>query len=411
MPARSSTAAARLRALLGPDGPIARESIVALGISATTSVVAGLALGAATGRLEELPGLLLLVPAAIGLRGNIFGALGSRLGTAIHTGTFSLARRADTVVGQNVLASMVLTLVLSAAVAAMAKVVGVVFGLGSTISLAELVTISVLGGIGASLVILVITLLLSAGSVRFGWDLDIVSGPLVSAAGDVVTLPSLVLASFAVEVAGLADAVAAMTAVATVVALVVALRSSLIELRRILRESIPVLLLAGTMDLLAGITIEKRLLAFTTLPALLVLLPGFLSSAGSLGSILSSRLATRLHLGLSIPASLPDRGARAEMAGTFLLAMPMFAVTALAVQVGAWATGLDGPGLGHMVGVAMLAGLLAMAFVAAIAYYGTVLAVRLGIDPDSYGIPLVTSSLDLVGAFTLILAIVALGIA
>ena len=40
-----------------------------------------------------LPGLIVLVPAAIGMRGNVFGALGSRLGTQIHAGTFRLSRR------------------------------------------------------------------------------------------------------------------------------------------------------------------------------------------------------------------------------------------------------------------------------------------------------------------------------
>jgi len=46
-----------------------------------------------------------------------------------------------------------------------------------------------------------------------------------------------------------------------------------------------------------------------------------------------------------------------------------------------------------------------------VAYYTTVVAVRFGLDPDTYGIPVVTSTLDFVGAFTLILAIVALGVA
>ena len=44
-----------------------------------------------------------------------------------------------------------------------------------------------------------------------------------------------------------------------------------------------------------------------------------------------------------------------------------------------------------------------------VAYYGTIAAYRLGLDPDNYGIPLVTSSMDLVGAFALILAIVVVG--
>jgi len=38
-------------------------------------------------------------------------------------------------------------------------------------------------------------------------------------------------------------------------------------------------------------------------------------------------------------------------------------------------------------------------------------AVRFGLDPDTYGIPVVTSTLDLAAAFTLILAMVAVGVA
>ena len=56
-------------------------------------------------------------------------------------------------------------------------------------------------------------------------------------------------------------------------------------------------------------------------------------------------------------------------------------------------------------------GLLATVCVVVVAYYTTIVAVRFGLDPDTYGIPMVTSTLDFVGAFTLILAIVALGVA
>ena len=51
-----------------------------------------------------------------------------------------------------------------------------------------------------------------------------------------------------------------------------------------------------------------------------------------------------------------------------------------------------------------------MVVVLAIAYYGTIAAVRLGIDPDTYGIPLVSSTVDLVGALTLVVAIATLGL-
>ena len=45
-----------------------------------------------------------------------------------------------------------------------------------------------------------------------------------------------------------------------------------------------------------------------------------------------------------------------------------------------------------------------------IAYYGSIATYRLGLDPDNYGVPLLTSSMDLIGALALIAAILALGI-
>ena len=45
-----------------------------------------------------------------------------------------------------------------------------------------------------------------------------------------------------------------------------------------------------------------------------------------------------------------------------------------------------------------------------VAYYGAIATYRLGLDPDNHGIPIVTSSLDLLGAFALILAFVIFGV-
>src|SRR4051812_24836294 len=93
------SAADRLAAtarLVRPSGDTS-QSLVALALNSTTSFVAGMILAAITGTLDQLPGLLVLVPAAIGLRGNVFSALGSRLSTAIHVGTFRFSARADSV--------------------------------------------------------------------------------------------------------------------------------------------------------------------------------------------------------------------------------------------------------------------------------------------------------------------------
>src|SRR4051795_4495104 len=129
----------RVRRVLGPDAASVGQGLAALLVSSAGDLLAGLTLGAITHTLQALPGLLVLVPAAIGMRGNVFGALGSRLGTTIHTGTFNLSRRRDTVVGQNVLAAISLSLSVSLVLAVLAKTVAVGFGLPGTISVADFV--------------------------------------------------------------------------------------------------------------------------------------------------------------------------------------------------------------------------------------------------------------------------------
>ena len=390
----------------------ARQGMAALLVSSAGDLLAGLTLGAITHTLEDLPGLLVLVPAAIGMRGNIFGALGSRLGTAIHTGTFRLSRRRDTVVGQNILASLALTLSVSLALAVVAKTVAVGFGLDNTISVADFVVISMVGGALSSVVVLGITLGVAAGSVRWGWDMDNVSAPLVTAAGDVVTLPALFLATYLVRLGWVTPTIAVLTAAVALAALVAAVRQGhgLDLVRRITRESMPVLLLAGTVDVVAGLTIEKRLESFLAYPALLVLIPPFLEDTGALGGILSSRLSSKLHLGVIEPDTVPQRQARADFKLIFLFAVPVFILVALAADLAAILTGLESPGPLRMVAVTLLGGLVATVFTVLVSYYGAIAAYRLGLDPDNHGIPLVTSTMDLVGAFALVLAIVVVGI-
>src|SRR4029434_9172682 len=92
-------------ALLGPDMAGVRQSFVALALNSSTSLVAGAFLGSLTETFEKYPGLLILVPAAIGLRGNIFGSFGNRLSTAIHAGTFRWSLRRGGTPGAHRLAS------------------------------------------------------------------------------------------------------------------------------------------------------------------------------------------------------------------------------------------------------------------------------------------------------------------
>jgi mgtE-like transporter len=400
----------RFAALIRSDPAGVGAGFVALVVSAFASLTAGLTLGAITGTLEQLPGLLVLVPAAIGMRGNVFGALGSRLGTAIHAGTFSMSRRIDTVVGQNVAAALALSLSTSLVLAVLAKIVSVGFGLTGTISIADFLVISVVGGMLSSVVALFVVIAVTAACVRWEFDLDNVHTPIVTTVGDMVTLPSLFLATYLAGIRWVTPAVAGLCAVAGLAALVMTQRARLPILRQIVRESVPVLALAGLVDVIAGITVEKRLESFAAFPALLVLVPPFLGQSGSLGGILSSRVSTKLNLGLVSPSRFSLRPVADDVLLIVFYAVPVYLLLGVSADVAAAIVGLHSPGVLDVIGVSLLAGALTIVPVVLIAYFAAVAAYRLGFDPDNHGIPIVTSSLDLVGAFAVILAIVALGL-
>ena len=401
---------ARLRAFIGPDIATVRQGLAALLICSAADLVAGLTLGRVTHTLDALPGLLVLVPAAIGLRGNIVGALGSRLGTAIHSGTFSLSRRRDTVLGQNVLASLALSLGVSAALALLARTVAIAFGLGKTISVADFMVISVIGGALASVIVLLLTVGVAAAAVRFGWDMDNAAGPVVTAAGDLVTLPSLVFATNLVSIRVVTPVSATVIGVLSLIALIGAGRSHYDALRRIVRESTPVLLGAATLSIVAGLTLEKRLAGFRRYPALLVLVPPLLSLTGAVAEIVASRISSKLHLGLVEPTPFPQRLARYDFFLGAVLGVPIFALLAAAVDGAAAATGLAGPGGLRLLEVSMISGLSATALALGIGYYTSIAAYRIGLDPDNHGIPIISSSTDLLATVALIVTIAALGL-
>ena len=400
---------ARLRALLGADASGVRQTLVAQSFNSSTSFVAGTVLVSITETLRQYPGLLILVPAAIGLRGNIFGAFGNRISTTIHAGTFRLSARRDTVLGQNIFASMVLTVGASLLLALAAKGLAVATGAQHSIATLDLTTVSIVGGVLGSIVVLGLTLGVTAGAVRYGWDLDNVSAPLVGVLGDVLTLPALFLATYLLGLA-LTPVLNAVLVLIAVAVLALGWRSRLPELRRVVRESMPILVVAGCVSAGAGLAFERSFNVFEKFGSLLVLAPAHLSTGGALGGVLAGRLATKMFLGTSAPDATPDREARRDIWLLFLLALPIYVFNGVGAQLVAMAFGYDSPGWLDMVAVSLVAGMAGLVLVVMVAYYTTVAAVRTNLDPDNYGIPAVSSFVDFAGAITLIVTISAFSI-
>lgn len=405
----SSTGLLRGR-FFGPDRADVRQSLAALAISALASIVAGLTLASQRSQFEALPGLLLFIPAAIALRGNVFGPFGSRLSTSIQTGTFSWSVRPDSVLGQNLIAVVVNSLAAGVGLAVLAEILATSLGDNGTtpIGFMDFIVVSVLGGLLASVVVLGAALGLTVASVRFGWDLDNVTAPMVTAASDVITLPALLLSAVLVGRGAVTNIAAGLTLVITATALLLLARSSLKRAKRIVLESLPVLIAAGLLSLIAGTAIEAAEGKLSWV--ILVLLPGYLGSAGALGGILANRLSTKVHLGLVEPTLVPRGTARSDMGFTLVLATPIFVFLVLLAHSTAVLLDGDSPGLFSLLAVVLTGGAVATLCVLVVAYYGTLVVVRFGLDPDNLGIPIVTASLDVVGALTLISAVTLWGV-
>lgn len=167
------------------------------------------------------------------------------------------------------------------------------------------------------------------------------------------------------------------------------------NMRRIVRNMFPLLIVLSIIVLWAGISLEAAEEMLQVFPVLAVIVPTMVDMGGNLGAILSSRLTTRFHLGMSV-TDPRDRELWANIAAIFALAGTIF--TALAV--GAYAIGRilgDPLPFLDLLTITLISG-MSVAIVAVICSFGaTYASYRLGIDPDDTTIPIVTNLVDVAG--------------
>lgn len=387
-----------------------RQGLVALALSTLAGFVAGLTLAHITGTLQELPGLIVLIPAAAGMKGTIFGAIGARLGTANVAGLLEPTLRPGSVLQRNVYVAVVTTLSSALWLAVLSVLVSAAFGEPS-ISLWRLATISIVGGAIGSGLILMITLALSVLSYRRGWDLDSVSTPMVTALGDMTTLPSLFLATYLLR----SDVIAIPAAVISIaVALYATVRSYTVAdrvIHRIILEMTAVILLTPILDVLAGSLLRARQDQLVAVPVLLALIPPFVSQAGALGGIFASRTASKLQIGVITARGLPEIPALVDASIVSALSLAVFAMVGVVAFVLGVATDLVGmPSFQALVGGTILSGLVVTPITLVASYYLAIGTFRFGLDPDNQSVPIITSAMDLAGVATVLFVMTSLGI-
>jgi mgtE-like transporter len=177
------------------------------------------------------------------------------------------------------------------------------------------------------------------------------------------------------------------------------------SVRRIVWTMVPLLAGLSVLQLVSGTVLESFEATLLQYPALLVLLPVQIGTAGNLASIMCSRLTTQLYLGTYEP-SLSNPDVRANVGAVFALAGTVFGL----VGVAAWAIGVALGGtlaLGRVLTISLSSGMLLAVLVVTTSVAAVEASYRIGLNPDDTTIPIVTNVCDIAGVLILFAVVTA----
>ena len=369
------------------DMKMIRESFIALLMALIADSFAGMLLNRSIGIFNAIPGLLMILPALLDMRGNVYGAQISRLSSKLHLGEISGMK--DKKVKINIISAIALAFTVSYIMIILTSGV-FYFTKGIIIPVMIILTIILTNHFFTSSILTPVSAYIAVKSYEKKWNPDNIGVPIISAVGDFHVVFFMVFS--ALIVTWLPDilryALLGVWVAYTLYVFFKTLKSH--EGRRIYRESFIVLILVGLFELVTGTLWEDN-----KLPLLLLILPPFQETLGNIGSVLSARLSSFIYLGYIEPGIIP-KGRRflEDVVSTYVLAIIMASIVA---ALGFFYT------MNFMVVVMIfIAGMLAATLLILISYYLTYLSIKLKMDPDNAVIPIITTLADIVGSGTMI---------
>ena len=163
-----------------------KQSLPLLVVCGLGGIITGNTLGLMVDILEKIPGLIVVIPAVIALRGNISTAFGSRLGSAYHLGIINADNMWNNELKQNVIGTLMLSFIMSFIIGLLAYVTSWFFGVQP--NGLQLIFIVVLAGGISGVILTLLTIGIIYLVFKRGFDPDNVTGPALATFGDVITM-------------------------------------------------------------------------------------------------------------------------------------------------------------------------------------------------------------------------------
>ncbi len=167
---------------------VIKETLPVLLLVVFGGALAGSVLAGMEDVLEMIPGLIIIVPAVIDMRGNISTALSSRLGSAFHLGLLHQGLTSE-VGKENIKGSLALSIFTSALFPLFLWLMSFFLPFEITYTILGIIfLVSIFTGVTAAFILIILSFSIVAVSMEMGIDPDNISGPILTTAGDVFTL-------------------------------------------------------------------------------------------------------------------------------------------------------------------------------------------------------------------------------
>jgi len=371
------------------DIKLIRESFSALILALIADSIAGYIMNRYVDIFHLIPGLLMVIPALIDMRGNVYGAFISRLSSKLHLGEIKDLHDRKLKIG-------IYTAKILAYSAAL--IVGVISGVfayfstGDPIYVLFIPAIILVTHLFTTSILTPITAYIGVKTYQKGWNPDNVGVPLISSMGDLVSVVFIIMVGYILlyivhlPVVILAIIIGVLTYVLLIARIVFKDK----EGRKVYLQSIPILIVVALLELITGGMWEANKIAL-----ILLILPPTLETLGNIGSVYSSRLSSFIYLGFLEPTIIPrGKHFKREILSILTLAVIIYLLISIFVFVVTQ----------DFMAILMvwLSAFISLIILLILSYYLTVGSLKMKLDPDNVVIPVITTLADIIGTSSIL---------
>ena len=371
------------------DTRMIRESLAALLLALVADSIAGYVMNRNLSVFVAIPGLLMVLPALIDMRGNIYGAFISRLSSKLHLGEIKSMK--DKEVKEGIHASQFLAFSMALVVGLFAGIYAF-YGSGNAFYILLIPAVILLTHVFTTSILTPTAAYLSVKTYEKGWNPDNVGVPLISSIGDLTSVSFLIMSAIFLVYYIIHPTLISIIA-AVILGYVVYLGYRSLKSKngkKVIVQSAPVLMLVAFMELITGGLWEANKIGI-----ILLILPAVLETLGNIGSVFSSRLSSFIYLGMIEPKIVPQgKNFYREVLSIAVLSLIIY--TLIAIFVFIVTNSIKG------IFLVFGASFLSVVSIILLAYYITVLSLKMKLDPDNIVIPLITTLADIIGTVSIV---------